>query len=68
MNAANEVAVAAFLANQLAFPAIAAVIEQALDAYERVIEPIDGLAAVRRVDRWARTFAAGAARGVQSTP
>ncbi len=67
LNAANEVAVAAFLANQLAFPAIPSVLEQAKDAYEGVIEPIDGLAAVRRVDSWARAFAASAARGVQST-
>ena len=68
LNAANEIAVAAFLRNQLAFPAIASIIEQTMDAYDPAMEPIDELTAVRRVEAWARSFAANAARGVQSIP
>ena len=58
MNAANEVAVAAFLAEQIAYLDIAACVEAAMDAHERegvqVVESLDQLEAV---DRWARAFA-----------
>jgi 1-deoxy-D-xylulose-5-phosphate reductoisomerase len=67
LNAANEVAVAAFLEDRLAFTAIPSIIEQALDGYERMgASPIRGLEEVRRVDAWAREFAARGTAGVQS--
>jgi len=52
MNAANEVAVEAFLSNELAFHEIAQVIETVLDAH--TIRTIDSLDAVLEADRWAR--------------
>jgi 1-deoxy-D-xylulose-5-phosphate reductoisomerase len=67
LNAANEVAVAAFLEDRLGFTAIATIIEQTMDAFERMgASPVLGLDEVRRVDRWAREFAARATAGVQS--
>jgi 1-deoxy-D-xylulose-5-phosphate reductoisomerase len=67
LNAANEVAVAAFLEDRLGFAAIPGIIEQAMNAYERAgARPITGLDDVRRVDRWAREFAARATAGVKS--
>ena len=55
LNAANELAVAAFLARRLPFNGIPAVIEQALDAGERqATGGVETLAAVREVDAWAR--------------
>jgi 1-deoxy-D-xylulose-5-phosphate reductoisomerase len=51
-NAANEVAVAAFLAGGIPFGRIAAVIEAVLDA--QTVVPADSLAAVRTADAWAR--------------
>ena len=69
LNAANEVAVAAFLDDRLPFTGIPAVIAQAMDAYERdEASPVTGLADVRAIDAWARAFAARATRGVQSIP
>lgn len=55
LNAANEVAVEAFLAGHLPFTGIPTVIERALDAgeTESFVEPTS-LAAVREVDAWAR--------------
>jgi 1-deoxy-D-xylulose-5-phosphate reductoisomerase len=68
LNAANEVAVSAFLHHRIAFPAIAAIIEQAMDEYERRgIAPVTGLAEVRAIDAWARDYAVLATAGVQST-
>jgi 1-deoxy-D-xylulose-5-phosphate reductoisomerase len=67
LNAANEIAVAAFLDDRLAFTGIPAVIRQTMDEYER--RPglaVTGLEAVRSIDAWAREFAARTARGVQS--
>ena len=58
LNAANEVAVPAFLDGNLKFPAIAEVIERSLDAYEREgPRPVDTLADVRAIDAWARQSA-----------
>ena len=55
LNAANELAVAAFLARRLPFNGIPAVIGQALDAGERLATGgVETLAAVREVDSWAR--------------
>ncbi|HUF25120.1 MAG TPA: 1-deoxy-D-xylulose-5-phosphate reductoisomerase [Vicinamibacterales bacterium] len=58
LNAANEVAVAAFLDGRLPFPGIAAVIESALDTWAR--EPRasgDSLKDIRTADAWARAHA-----------
>lgn len=57
LNAANEVAVEAFLQGGLSFPGIASVIAATMDAHTPA--PVDTLAAVRAVDRWARQYAAG---------
>ena len=68
LNAANEVAVSAFLDERLPFTAIADVIRQTMDAYERNgAAHVSGLQDVREIDGWARAFAARATAGVQST-
>ena len=59
LNAANEVAVEAFLDRKLGFMDIPRVIEQTLDAHTR--EDVSALQVVRRVDDWARTHARSAA-------
>jgi 1-deoxy-D-xylulose-5-phosphate reductoisomerase len=67
LNAANEVAVAAFLDDRLPFTAISTVIRQALDAHELdCAVAVTGLADVRAIDAWAREFADRATRGLQS--
>jgi 1-deoxy-D-xylulose-5-phosphate reductoisomerase len=67
LNAANEIAVAAFLDGCVGFAAIPDVIRQAMDAYERNSPAsISSLADVRVVDRWARNFATRSTGGVQS--
>jgi 1-deoxy-D-xylulose-5-phosphate reductoisomerase len=59
LNAANEVAVAAFLDRRLGFTGIADVIRDAMDSYERDgSSRIRSLDDVRRIDEWARDFAA----------
>jgi len=63
LNAANEVAVASFLEGRLGFTDIPRLIAETMDAH--VASPTDTLAAVRRVDRWAREYAAS--RAVEST-
>ena len=55
LNAANEVAVASFLAGQLGFTAIADVIAATMDAHRAT--PVETLPAVRAVDAWAKTYA-----------
>ena len=55
LNAANEVAVASFLAGRLGFTAIPRVIAETMDAH--VPAATDTLAAVRRIDRWAHEYA-----------
>jgi 1-deoxy-D-xylulose-5-phosphate reductoisomerase len=55
LNAANEVAVEAFLEGRISFPAMGRVIAQAMDAHSPV--PADGLEAVREIDAWARAHA-----------
>ncbi|MBA3949350.1 MAG: 1-deoxy-D-xylulose-5-phosphate reductoisomerase, partial [Acidobacteria bacterium] len=58
LNAANEVAVAAFLDRRLPFPGIPALIEAALDEWAR--EPKssgDSLTDIRTADAWARAHA-----------
>ena len=68
LNAANEVAVAAFLEGRLPFPGIAAVIEEDLDAGAAgpAAAP-DSLAGVRELDRWARERGAAEVAGIQSS-
>src|SRR5205823_1035590 len=54
LNAANEIAVAAFLANNLAFTRIAELIDAALQAHSA--RPLPTLEEVVAVDGWAREF------------
>jgi 1-deoxy-D-xylulose-5-phosphate reductoisomerase len=63
LNAANEVAVEAFLDGKLGFTGIHRVIEETLDAHHA--EDIATLDSVRRVDDWARAHARNAARGLE---
>ena len=59
LNAANEVAVGAFLAGQLHFQGIGDLIRRAMDTYEKDgARNVQTLADVLAVDRWARDFAA----------
>jgi 1-deoxy-D-xylulose-5-phosphate reductoisomerase len=58
LNAANEVAVEAFLAGQLGFTAIAPVIERTMRAH--AAEPASTVALIRDVDDWAREYARAA--------
>ncbi len=64
LNAANEVAVARFLAGGLGFTAIAAIIERTMDAHQPA--EVSTLAEVRSVDRWAREYSQDVAREVES--
>ena len=68
LNAANEVAVGAFLDGRLAFTRITEVIGRAMDLYEREgVRSVGTLAEVRAVDAWAREYAGRAAGAVKST-
>ena len=58
LNAANEVAVAAFLAGRLAFPGIAAVVGEALEREQRECAPVRELADVLAADARGRASAA----------
>jgi len=63
LNAANEIAVQAFLEGRLSYPGIANVIETTLsDAAGRSAAPAADLDAIVAVDAWARTRAAEAIR------
>jgi 1-deoxy-D-xylulose-5-phosphate reductoisomerase len=64
LNAANEIAVQAFLEEKLAFTGIHDVIAEAMSAHR----PVDAasLQDVRRVDEWARQYSLEVARKVQS--
>ena len=65
LNAANEVAVEAFLDGKLGFTAIPRVIERTMNAHE--IERVSTIDTVRRVDRWAREQAHDTARALELT-
>jgi 1-deoxy-D-xylulose-5-phosphate reductoisomerase len=65
LNAANEIAVDAFLDGKLGFTAIPRVIEKTMNAH--VPEPVSTVDVVRRVDLWARQQALGAARALELT-
>jgi 1-deoxy-D-xylulose-5-phosphate reductoisomerase len=67
LNAANEIAVAAFLEARLGFTGIAEVIRRSMDEYERTpVCPIRTLDDVRSIDAWAREFAQASADRVKS--
>jgi len=67
LNAANEVAVGAFLERRIGLPAIPELIERAMDAHERGGgRVLRGLSDVRAVDSWAREFAEAGSGRVQS--
>jgi len=63
LNAANEIAVAWFLEGRIGFTSIPRIIEETMGAHY----PTDvlSLEEVRNVDRWAREYADGIARGVK---
>ena len=64
LNAANEVAVAAFLARRLPFTGIPRVIAATLDAAaQRAPTDPTALAEVRELDTWARTFSSSVTGG-----
>jgi 1-deoxy-D-xylulose-5-phosphate reductoisomerase len=65
LNAANEVAVAAFLQGQLGFTAIAQIIAHTMDEHER--ETLTSLETIRHADAWARARAARAISGLELT-
>jgi 1-deoxy-D-xylulose-5-phosphate reductoisomerase len=67
LNAANEVAVVAFLEGRAPFGAIPDVIARTMDACEASYTPtVDTLAGVREADRWARGYSARLVAGVES--
>jgi 1-deoxy-D-xylulose-5-phosphate reductoisomerase len=55
LNAANEVAVAAFLAGKLGFTSIPVVVDRAMNGH--TVESVSTLETVRKADNWARTYA-----------
>ena len=61
MNAANEIAVAAFLDRQVRFPRIWQIVEQVMDRHRGVAHP--DLDEILQADRWARTEAAKTLKG-----
>jgi 1-deoxy-D-xylulose-5-phosphate reductoisomerase len=63
LNAANEIAVDAFLTGRLAFPAIARIIDATLAAHD--VQRADTLEAVRESDRRARAHAAHLASSLE---
>jgi 1-deoxy-D-xylulose-5-phosphate reductoisomerase len=65
LNAANEVAVDAFLEGKLGFTAIPQVIEKTMN--DHVAERVSALEVVRRVDGWARARAREMARELELT-
>jgi 1-deoxy-D-xylulose-5-phosphate reductoisomerase len=67
LNAANEMAVAAFLEGQIGFPSIAHLIRSAMDEYDRLgSRPVEDLEDVRAIDSWARAHAAAGTPAIQS--
>ena len=67
LNAANEVAVAAFLDRQIPFTAIGDLIGRAMDRFEKDGAPeVETLETVREIDRWAREFVQHETRKVKS--
>jgi len=63
LNAANEVAVEAFLDRRLSFPGIARLVELTMAAHS--VEEVTTLETVRRADGWARQYASYAAQELE---
>ena len=63
LNAANEVAVAAFLQDRLAFTSIPELIDRAMSAHTPAA--VESLADVRAVDTWARAYSLELARELE---
>jgi 1-deoxy-D-xylulose-5-phosphate reductoisomerase len=63
LNAANEIAVEAFLAGRLRFTGIPEVIERTMDAHPAT--PVTSLEGVRELDAWARAYSQEVAAGLQ---
>lgn len=64
MNAANEIAVAAFLADGIGYLDIARCVEAAMDAHERDgVQRVESLDQLEEIDRWARRIAKEWTRG-----
>jgi len=61
MNAANEVAVSAFLDRRISFPRIWQLVEEVMNRHTSVAKP--NLDAILEADRWARATAVGALKG-----
>jgi 1-deoxy-D-xylulose-5-phosphate reductoisomerase len=64
LNAANEVAVEAFLEGRLAFTDIPVLIARTMDAHRPA--PVESLAGIRRLDGWARAYSQELSRGLES--
>jgi 1-deoxy-D-xylulose-5-phosphate reductoisomerase len=65
LNAANEVAVAAFLDGRLGFTAIPTVIERTMNAH--TVEGVSTVETVRRADTWGRNYARAMAEELELT-
>jgi len=63
MNAANEVAVAAFLDRQVSFPSIWQIVEEVMNRHASVAHP--DLDAILQADQWARAEAAGCVKSLK---
>ncbi len=64
MNAANEIAVAVFLADGIGYLDIARCVEAAMDAHERDgVQRVESLDQLEEIDRWARRIAEEWTRG-----
>ena len=64
MNAANEIAVAAFLADGIGYLDIARCVEAAMDAHERDgVQRVESLDQLEEIDRWARRIVEEWTRG-----
>src|SRR5213596_2769477 len=63
LNAANEIAVSAFLEKRMSFPQIWQTVEQVMDAHESVAQP--DLDEILRADQWARAEAGKYVKGLK---
>src|SRR6266540_460243 len=64
MNAANEIAVAAFLDRKVRFPNIWRIVEEVMDRHASVAHP--DLDAILQADQWARAEATGCVKSLKS--
>src|SRR5881227_3835452 len=62
LNAANEIAVSAFLEKRMSFPRIWQAVERVMDAHEAIAHP--NLDEILRADQWARAEAQGLCKSV----